>query len=296
MEAEVENMAYTKLYTIALSADKHIEFVHEIIHIQVPPEETAPFRQPHQQDYCELIFFCAGVREIKVGENVYSFQAGDILSVRPGEAHCSRNLPCMLDRYYLHIPPDTFSFLQDGDALMRVFFGRGACEGNHIRLSEDAQRTAHDLLVRIDHTVRFSASATRDAESLACVIELLSLLSDHMQKGLHLAPTRSELLLQILSFMENAFAQEHILQDITAHFGVSRSSLWRLFKGELHMTPHQYLQNVRLENARLLLASGSDVLTAAMRCGFADSSHLIRHFKARYGTTPLKYQRLHARP
>ena len=296
MAVEVENMAYTKLYTITLSPDKHIEFVHEIIHIQVPPEETALFRPLHRQDYCELIFFCAGMREIKIGDTVHTFQAGDILSVRPDEAHGSRNLPCMLDRYYLHIPPDTFSFLKDGDALMRVFFARGYCEGNHIRLPEDAQRVVHEWLVRIDHTVRFSDSPTRDAQSLACVMQLLSLLGDHMQKGLSPSPTRSELLLQILSFMENAFAQEHLLQDITQHFGVSRSSLWRLFKSELHMTPHQYLQNVRLENARLMLGCGCDVLTTAMQCGFSDSSHLIRHFKARYGLTPLKYRQLQTQP
>lgn len=285
-------MAYTKLHQIELLPGRQVEFVHEIIHVEIPPETTASFRAPHVQKYCELIFFCAGIREIKIGEKVYTFQAGDIMAVRPDELHSSRNLPCMLDRYYLHIPPDTFSALKDGEALMRVFYARERYEGNRIRLHEEAQRTIHDLLVRLDHTVRFSDSLTKDAEALACVIQILALLSAHTHKGHFPGPTRSELLLQILSFMENAFAQEHVIADITLHFGVSRSSLWRMFKSELGMTPHQYLQNIRLENARLLLSADNDVLSTAMQCGFSDSSHLIRHFKARYGITPHKYQRM----
>lgn len=284
-------MAYTKLHTVELFPNRTIEFVHEIIHITIPPETRSAFQRPHTQDYCELIFFCAGMREIKIGDTVHRFQAGDLLAVRPDEAHCSRNLPCMLDRYYLHIPPHTFDALRDGDALLRLFFARPPYAGNRIRLPEDAQRAVRELFVRLDHTVRFSSSATKSAESLSCIIELLCLLNECTQKIPSPIPTRSELLLRILSFMENAFAQEHVIQDVTQHFGVSRSSLWRLFKGELNTTPHEYLQNIRLENARLLLHSGCDVLTTAMRCGFADSSHLIRLFKARYGMTPLKYQR-----
>lgn len=287
-------MAYTKLHQIELLPGRQVEFVHEIIHVEIPPEEKTSFRKPHLQKYCELIFFCAGIREIKIGEKVHTFQAGDIMAVRPDELHSSRNLPCMLDRYYLHIPPDTFSVLKDGEALMRVFYARERYEGNCIRLNEDAQRTVHDLLVRLDHTVRFSDSLTKDAQALACVIQILALLGEHTQKGRLPGPTRNELLLQILSFMENAFAQERVIADITLHFGVSRSSLWRMFKSELGITPHQYLQNIRLENARLLLNTDSDVLSTAMQCGFSDSSHLIRHFKARYGVTPHKYQRMHA--
>ena len=117
-----KHMAYTKLHTIELFPERRIQFVHEIFQVEIPPNTKSTFRKTHQQDYCELIFFCAGVREIKIGEQIYTFQAGDILAVRPDEPHSSRNLPCMLDRYYLHIPPDTFSVLKDGDALMRVFY------------------------------------------------------------------------------------------------------------------------------------------------------------------------------
>jgi AraC-like DNA-binding protein len=51
----------------------------------------------------------------------------------------------------------------------------------------------------------------------------------------------------------------------------------------------QEVSDVRLSRARVLLTSHSTSLTVtevAMRCGFSDSSHFAKRFKAKYGLTP----------
>ncbi len=81
------------------------------------------------------------------------------------------------------------------------------------------------------------------------------------------------------------------MQNIIKNFGISRSSLWRLFKSELNTTPNDFVYNTRLKNAALLLKRGYDVTTTAEMCGFSDCSHFIKKFKEHYKMTPLKYKK-----
>lgn len=76
--------------------------------------------------------------------------------------------------------------------------------------------------------------------------------------------------------------------------GVGRCSemqVLRQFKTELGATPHRYLIQVRIEQARRLIAAGLSLADAALQAGFADQSHLTRIFRRRYGVTPATYRR-----
>ncbi|NEQ55828.1 MAG: helix-turn-helix transcriptional regulator, partial [Leptolyngbya sp. SIO3F4] len=55
--------------------------------------------------------------------------------------------------------------------------------------------------------------------------------------------------------------------------------------------PHAYLNHVRVHQAKRLLASGHSITDAALSTGFADQSHLHRHFKKMVGVTPGQYVR-----
>ena len=49
---------------------------------------------------------------------------------------------------------------------------------------------------------------------------------------------------------------------------------------------------VRVDHARRLLPSGTSLSSIATSSGFADQSHLNRHFKRQYGFTPGVFRRL----
>jgi AraC family transcriptional regulator len=70
--------------------------------------------------------------------------------------------------------------------------------------------------------------------------------------------------------------------------------LARLFKQRLGVSPHRYLVQVRVDNARWLLSAGSgarSLAEIASAVGFADQSHLTRHFKRVTGMTPSQMRR-----
>lgn len=71
--------------------------------------------------------------------------------------------------------------------------------------------------------------------------------------------------------------------------GMSTGHFIRRFKAALQLTPGQYLQNLRVQGARRLLAQGVALADAAQAMGFADQAHLQRAFKAHHAMTPGRY-------
>ncbi|GAK60066.1 transcriptional regulator, AraC family [Candidatus Vecturithrix granuli] len=80
------------------------------------------------------------------------------------------------------------------------------------------------------------------------------------------------------------------LDEIAREVGVSRFYFLRLFKASTGLSPHAYLMMRRLELAKHLIQQGKTLAQAAYNAGFADQSHLTRHFKAAYGFTPGQFQ------
>lgn len=68
--------------------------------------------------------------------------------------------------------------------------------------------------------------------------------------------------------------------------GLDRFSLARHFRAAFATSPHRYLLMRRLQYARAMIGAGEGLSDVAAATGFADQSHLTRHFKKAYGMTP----------
>lgn len=60
----------------------------------------------------------------------------------------------------------------------------------------------------------------------------------------------------------------------------------RGFARAFGLTPQAYLVQRRLDLARWLTAAGASLADAAAASGFADQSHMTRHFTQRFGLSP----------
>jgi AraC-like DNA-binding protein len=77
--------------------------------------------------------------------------------------------------------------------------------------------------------------------------------------------------------------------------GLNRAYLIRSFTRSVGMPPYTYLTQIRVDRAKERLAAGGTPADTALAVGFADQSHLNRHFKKLTGTTPRLYRLGHYR-
>jgi transcriptional regulator GlxA family with amidase domain len=68
---------------------------------------------------------------------------------------------------------------------------------------------------------------------------------------------------------------------------ISVSALERRFKKYLSKTPKQFINEIRLENARrMLIETRLPIADVAYRCGFSEHSYFSRQFRLMFGTLP----------
>ncbi|QHF45055.1 transcriptional regulator [Pseudomonas sp. S35] len=82
------------------------------------------------------------------------------------------------------------------------------------------------------------------------------------------------------------------LDQLGTELGLSKFHLLRAFQKETGLSPRQWAMQLRTRRAKGLLRTGVAASEVAHDLGFADQSHLNRHFRAAYGMTPGSYQRV----
>lgn len=107
---------------------------------------------------------------------------------------------------------------------------------------------------------------------------------------------------QVLSFMQGIaygkpldidfIVRKHLLQPLSLEelaklSGRSLASFKRDFQQQYNCAPKKWINEQRLEHARMLLQhSGNNVTEVALECGFENIPHFIRIFKQKFGFTP----------
>jgi transcriptional regulator GlxA family with amidase domain len=89
--------------------------------------------------------------------------------------------------------------------------------------------------------------------------------------------------------MESNFVELITLDDLSKLSSLNKYTLLRNFTKQRGVTPYQYLETIRIGEAKKLLEKGIDSLDAAMQTGFVDQSHFTKFFKKIIGLTPRQY-------
>jgi AraC-like DNA-binding protein len=71
--------------------------------------------------------------------------------------------------------------------------------------------------------------------------------------------------------------------------GLSPYYLLRVFRDEVGMPPHAYLESRRIQQAQRLLKQGEPLAAVAHDLGFSTQSHFTTSFRRIIGVTPGQY-------
>jgi AraC family transcriptional regulator len=160
---------------------------------------------------------------------------------------------------------------------------------------------AFDLLI---HQIGLSLKADLEAgcptgrlfgESAATMLAA-RLLQQHSVRKPKLASDENGLssytLRQVLDYIRAHLSQDLSIVDLAHVAGMSPYYFLRMFKKSMHVTPRQYIIQIRIDRAKELLRSRElSIADIALECGFTSQSHFTNVFRQITKTTPKIYQR-----
>jgi AraC-like DNA-binding protein len=91
-----------------------------------------------------------------------------------------------------------------------------------------------------------------------------------------------------IAFVKSNFSSRITLDAVAASTGLTKYHFLRKFKRITGLTVLEYINTVRCQHARQLLAGGASAKEAAIRSGFGNFSHFSSVFKKYTGTLPSK--------
>ncbi|WP_156289542.1 AraC family transcriptional regulator [Oceanobacillus salinisoli] len=105
-------------------------------------------------------------------------------------------------------------------------------------------------------------------------------------KGYTLPQQRIQL---VKDYIHEYYYENITLSNLSELIGLSEYQFARTFTKQCGISPHVYLNKIRIENAKKLLEKGSNISEIAIDVGFVDQSHFSRRFKKALGVTPRQY-------
>jgi len=90
-----------------------------------------------------------------------------------------------------------------------------------------------------------------------------------------------------IEYIQQKYSESISIEKLAQACHASISTLERRFKKYLSKTPLQYIMEVRLDNARMMVIDSSAKMSnIAQETGFVDNSHFTRAYKKRFNISP----------
>ena len=227
----------------------------------------------------------AGAMLARRGRERFVFEPGDVCAWDPSGAHSGRPYACTSWQARL--------LVIETPSMERMVHGP---EGSALDIRFAKPHGRDPLLAR-----RF-IELHRALETMSSRLECETLLMEWLRAAGDLpercesrrAARRDPGLRRAREFLCDELAGNVTLDELAAAAGISRHRLSRLFGAAYGMPPHRFQLACRIGAARRMLERGVPVAEVALEVGFADQSHLHRHFRKTLGMTPARYASLAA--
>lgn len=106
----------------------------------------------------------------------------------------------------------------------------------------------------------------------------------------------SDLIYRTIQYLKANYMHKLNLDEVAHHVHISPTYLSRIFKRETGSTMVDFVNRIRIEKSRELLADSSlHLIEVALQSGFESQSYFNRLFREETGMTPLEYRKLMSR-
>ena len=225
----------------------------------------------HFHNYYVIGLVLKGKRRLICRGNEHTAEEGDIIIFNPGDVQGCRNLECTpLEYTAVNLTPETMRRISDIDSPR---FSKAVVKDSTLKQSMLSLIEADDAADKEEALAVFASKLINE-----CSVSETTERNEYSRK-----------IDEACEYIEENYAGKltlSILSDISA---LSASTFMRAFAKEKGITPHIYIENVRIRKASSLLASGIRPSDAAIMAGFSDQSHFTNVFSRYIGLTPGTY-------
>lgn len=153
-----------------------------------------------------------------------------------------------------------------------------------------------DILQKILHAFQLSENQWDYEIALRNELShIWSLLLQLVQQQLGKSETStlsSDSLKELMLFIQEHYKHSLTIDSLSQRIHVSRRTCFRLFQENLHMTPNDYIREIRLQAAfQMLLHTSQSVTDIAQECHLGSSSYFCKIFREKFQTTPTEFRK-----
>lgn len=224
----------------------------------------------HKHSSWELVYCTGKTGRFVFGDEEFPYQEGDVMVIPPEMAH--ENIgECGFTNIHLNIDNATLPFEKP------------------VLIHDDSNRSLLHLFTDVHYL--FRGEAQHRAALLpaygALIVRCMTVHYQHSPKN-HLVEQIEQ------SIVHNYADANFELDEVLSAMPYCSDYLCKIFRKEMGVTPHKYLNNLRLQIAADMLCSiqsGQSISEIAHLCGFRNPLYFSRLFKKRYNVSPSEYYR-----
>ena len=241
-------------------------------------------------DFIKINIFVEGDFSVFTDGALHRPKRGDICFFPPMKMHYGHApMPTHMNYYQLDIGRLALDGVPGGGELILALIEK--TKGGESFIRPDGRDIGEVIL--LCEKIEGALSDGKDALSYAYLIEFLCLLNSlYTTSRVPCAVSYSKRTAEAIKYIEENYTEGVGVKELAKKIGVSASFLSRIFKKELGISMHEYLNQFRVLKAAEYLKTHS-VTECCYLCGFSDTSHFISVFKKYMKTTPMQYKGAH---
>lgn len=242
----------------------------------------------HNHNTFEANVVLKGELEVTVQNNVIKLTEGDMIFWSADMAHNNRALANGTQFIAVHFGLSDDTFLKNNI----VFHHLGQDEMSAVKLFMcEAQKSSSPKNGLADISMNWRETGKpKDGTAAISLLESLVLLSMENSHNLQLSEDFSaQIFRRAFGIMNANLNRELSVPEIAKIVGVCQTSLKKAFSRHAGKGVKKYYNELKIEAAKNMLASGKNITETAFALGFSSSSYFSQFFKNNTGVNPKDY-------
>ncbi|WP_316744269.1 AraC family transcriptional regulator [Pedobacter antarcticus] len=271
------------------------------IDLRNQPFLASPFHsQPafHAHPELELVFIIEGFGKRIIGNTVEPFEAGDMVFIGSNVPHLWLSDPVFYEKnsslqsrvIVTYFNPKLFVQIFDSIKEFQPIRDMIRQSSKGIRIWGETRNIIADKLIELSELEGF-----KKVEGL---LQIMNLISVSEEKGQvvnddsdHYDDLYPDRLVNVIKFIKDNLHDQITLHQVADIACMTEQSFCRFFKKRIKKSFSQFLNELRIAQAReLLIQTDKPVNAIAYLCGFKSSSHFCHVFKGYSGESPVQYK------